>query len=148
MERNTDDQPTPEPSVGGLLSTSHKILTEQFRWKAENNIRFFDGLGMSPKEKEDFLSSEFAYVYESALIATLAPTPSSTPTVHEVEDAKRLDWLSSHEANLVSHREMLGEGYGIWWNVVKRNKSLSGHPLGSVRDAIDAAIAACRKDRG
>jgi hypothetical protein len=123
MERNTDDQPTPEPSVGGLLSTSHKILTEQFRWKAENNIRFFDGLGMSPKEKEDFLSSEFAHVHESALIATLAPTPSSAPTGPEVE-------------RLVEAAEV----------VCYTSK---GFPLaGAGFDELRSALAAFRKDRG
>ena len=61
-------------------------------------------------------------------------------------DTKRLDWLENNEAHLVSHREKLGDGYGIWWNVVKRGKSLSGHPLGRVRDAIDAAIARVKKE--
>jgi hypothetical protein len=116
-------QPTPEPSVGGLLSTSHKILTEQFRWKAENNIRFFDGLGMSPKEKEDFLSSEFAYVYESALIATLAPTPSSAPTVHEVEECAKRIFAALYPA--------------LVWDVACHMRA----------DCMKAAIAACRKDR-
>ena len=56
------------------------------------------------------------------------------------KDTERLDWLEANEAHVVSHRERLGEGWGIWWCVVKRGRSLSGHPLGSPRAAIDAAM--------
>ena len=59
---------------------------------------------------------------------------------NEITDTDRLDWLERHEANLVTHREQMSEGCLIWWNVAKRNKSLSGHPLGSCREAIDFAI--------
>lgn len=63
-----------------------------------------------------------------------------------ITDTNRLDWLERHEANLVSHREKMSEGYSIWWNVVKLNKSLSGHPLGSPRAAIDFAIERSGED--
>lgn len=57
-------------------------------------------------------------------------------------DAERLDWLENNEAVLASHREEIDEGeYAIFWQVADRlrKKSLSGHPLGSPRDALDAA---------
>jgi hypothetical protein len=57
-------------------------------------------------------------------------------------DTERLDWLAAKEANLRTHREKFGGGggYTIWWTVVKRQKSISCHPLGSPRAAIDAAM--------
>ncbi len=72
----------------------------------------------------------------------MSKTITKTPT-NAITDKDRLDWLERHEAHLVSHREKNFEGgYCIFWNVVKRRKSISGHPLGSPRTAIDAAIAA------
>jgi hypothetical protein len=64
------------------------------------------------------------------------------------KDAGRLDWLHDNEAALESHRERFGAdgGWTIWWNVVKCGKSISGHPLGDPRAAIDAAMA--RKEGG
>ncbi len=60
-----------------------------------------------------------------------------------ITDTDRLDWLERHEAKLITHREKNSDdGYWIFWNVVKRGKSISGHPLGSPRAAIDAAIEA------
>lgn len=59
----------------------------------------------------------------------------------KISDKERLDWLEKNEAHLVTDRERLNKvEYCIWWRVVNRNKSLSGHPLGSPREAIDAAI--------
>jgi hypothetical protein len=40
-----------------------KELAEQFLWKAENNIRFYEKLDMTTEEKVDFLAQEFAGVY-------------------------------------------------------------------------------------
>lgn len=68
------------------------------------------------------------------------PAVQSPSSEAEYSDTQRLNWLGENEAHLHTHRERLGDGYGIWWNVVKRNKSLSGHPLGSPRTAIDAAM--------
>lgn len=59
------------------------------------------------------------------------------------KDAERLDWLDSHEYDVVCHVETwcCEEGeYSIWWNVTDGEKSISGHPMGSARDAIDAAL--------
>ena len=33
-----------------------KTLAEQFRWKAENNIRFYEKLDMTTEQKVDFLA--------------------------------------------------------------------------------------------
>jgi len=55
-------------------------------------------------------------------------------------DADRFEWLETREAHLITHRERTSDGYTIWWNVVKRRKSISGHPLGSPQAAIDAAM--------
>ncbi|MBQ3302539.1 MAG: hypothetical protein IJI03_12270 [Rudaea sp.] len=67
-------------------------------------------------------------------------------------DAERLTWLEENEAHLVSHRESFGVDdpecqYSIWWNVVRDGDSISGHPLGSLREAIDAAVAAAKGGR-
>ena len=57
-------------------------------------------------------------------------------------DTERLDWLARNEAHLLTHREKSWYGdWWIYWTVVKRKRSISGHPLGSPREAIDAAIA-------
>lgn len=67
------------------------------------------------------------------------------------DDTKRLDFIDENEISLVSHREQVGDGeYSIWWTACKDEKSISGHPLGYVRDAIDAAHlkAAQQKEHG
>jgi len=47
-----------------LMRNEHlKDLAAQFRWKAENNIRFYEKLGMTTEQKVDFLAQEFAGVY-------------------------------------------------------------------------------------
>jgi hypothetical protein len=56
------------------------------------------------------------------------------------EAEARLEWLAENEASLMTHREMMAEGYAIYWTVVKRGKSISGHPLGSPQAAIDFAM--------
>ena len=38
-------------------------LAKAFRWKAENNIRFYEKLGMTTEQKVDFLAREFAYIH-------------------------------------------------------------------------------------
>ena len=48
-----------------MLHVQQKELTQQYRWKAENNIRFFDKLGMTTEEKVQFLAEEFARVHIS-----------------------------------------------------------------------------------
>lgn len=64
------------------------------------------------------------------------------------DDTARLNWLEGREASLVTHREAIDEGeFAIWWTVTGeirkiRSNSISGHPLGSVRSAIDAAMLA------
>lgn len=46
-----------------LHSQRLKELVEHFRWKAENNIRFYENLDMTTEQKVDFLAQEFAGVY-------------------------------------------------------------------------------------
>lgn len=41
-------------------------LAEQYEWKAENIVRFFDKLGMNTAEKVKFLSQELAQAYMNA----------------------------------------------------------------------------------
>ena len=65
-------------------------------------------------------------------------------------DVERLDWLAANEYDLSTRREDMGEDeYAILWFVVDSRKStkrhlhtVSGHPLGSPREAIDAAMKA------
>jgi len=49
-----------------------KELEHNFRWKAENNIRFYEKLGMTTEQKVDFLAKEFASVYWLGEIGRLA----------------------------------------------------------------------------
>jgi len=67
----------------GPLSLRMDELAKGYRWKAENNIRFYDGLGMSTEEKVEFLSREFAgiqmYFEANGVFPLYAPTqPHST----------------------------------------------------------------------
>ena len=54
------------------------------------------------------------------------------------KDTARLGWVESIEAHVVTHREMWGGEWAIWWRVIRGNRSISGHPQGSIRAAIDA----------
>lgn len=73
---------------------------------------------------------------------------SSPAHTSEARDAELLDWLRVNEFDLVTRREDIGEDeYAIWWFVVDYRKStrtnlhtVSGHPLGSPREAIIAAM--------
>lgn len=38
-------------------------LAKQYRWKAENNIRFYEKLDMTTEQKVDFLAKEFASIH-------------------------------------------------------------------------------------
>lgn len=63
-----------------------------------------------------------------------------------VRDKSRIDWLQAADADLVAHHETFGVDdpeceYTIWWNVVKDGKSISGHPLGCPRAAIDESMS-------
>lgn len=79
----------------------------------------------------------------------LASAPAAPGAAVGVDDTKRLDWLEANEYDLVTRREDMGEDeYAILWFVVDSRKStkqhlhtVSGHPLGSPREAIDAALA-------
>lgn len=55
-------------------------------------------------------------------------------------DKRRLDWLEKHHATLAAVKERWSEEVVLWWQVVDEKRSLSGHPLASLRDAIDAAM--------
>ena len=67
------------------------------------------------------------------------------PTKSEADEL--LDWLEANEAHPVSHRERFGGdgGWTIWWNVVERGKSISGHPVGNAREAIREAMKRHKK---
>jgi len=62
------------------------------------------------------------------------------------EDAELLDWLEEKHYALHPIKEAAGDDqYTLWWQVTDKRKSISGHPLGNIRAAIRAAIAAERK---
>jgi hypothetical protein len=69
-------------------------------------------------------------------------------------DAARLNFLEANELDLRVTREPSGLDKGmhaIWWQVCKQKRSyesVSGHPLGSPRDAIDAAMHPVRGSGG
>ena len=56
-----------EKKVGPYTKRRNE-LSKQYKWKAENIVRFFDGLGMTTKQKVKFLSEELADVYMCAEI--------------------------------------------------------------------------------
>lgn len=59
-----------------------------------------------------------------------------------VSDTARLDWLIENDASLTATEERVGcLETVLWWKVTKDRSSLSGHPLGDARAAIDAAMA-------
>jgi hypothetical protein len=47
---------------GPYAARKHE-LSKSYHWKAENNIRFFDKLGMTTEQKIKFLADEFAGVH-------------------------------------------------------------------------------------
>jgi hypothetical protein len=82
-------------------------------------------------------------LYTAAQLHAYALSALAAARGQEGEDAARLDWLEANELSLVTHREGDGEdGYTIWWSVVRVKRCAgrsSGHPLGDLRAAIDAA---------
>lgn len=49
--------------VGMMLHEHANELAQKYRWKAENIVRFFDGLGMTKEQKISFLADELAGAY-------------------------------------------------------------------------------------
>ena len=47
----------------GPYTIRRDILAKNYRWKAENIVRFFDKLGMTKQAKIKFLSEEFAQIH-------------------------------------------------------------------------------------
>lgn len=61
-------------------------------------------------------------------------------------DSEMLDWLEAQHFSLHASREPAGDDeITLWWQVVDRKKSISGHPLGNARDAIRAAMKEAKK---
>lgn len=96
----------------------------------------------------DFATDDVADSYAKWLADTLNGHITSPAHTSESRDAELLDWLRVNEFDLVTRREDIGEDeYAIWWFVVDYRKStrtnlhtVSGHPLGSPREAIIAAM--------
>lgn len=82
-----------------------------------------------------------------ALLVGLPKQPVEPLEAHP--DTQRLDWMESARLKAVpfSEQSQLDEGmHYLWWQIVDGRKSVSGHPLGSLREAIDAARASSTKD--
>lgn len=60
--------------------------------------------------------------------------------VGERTDTERLDALERREAKVHCFREHVDDGWAIWWRIVKRGRSISGHPRPSLRAAIDEML--------
>lgn len=101
------------------------------------------------RERDLALAATDAILDECEATMAIAKTTNDTLRV-ELDAAKvdteRLNWLEESESHLVSHRESFGvddpeSEYSIWWNVTdhKGKKSISGHPIGDARIAIDTA---------
>jgi hypothetical protein len=80
------------------------------------------------------------------------PRDGSTPPPSPSHpDTDRLDWLEQARLRAVpfSERSRLDEGMEyLWWQIVDGKKSVSGHPLATLREAIDAARHALTKGEG
>lgn len=61
-----------------LQSKQLEEWAKQLRWKAENNIRFYEKLGMTTDEKVDFLSKEFSNIYWLGTMNRLACISDAT----------------------------------------------------------------------
>lgn len=84
---------------------------------------------------------ETAEIVVTKTIEILADWPSEPPGDSHA-DTERLDWLETTRLRAVpfSERSNLDEGMEyLWWQIVDGKKSISGHPLGTLREAIDAA---------
>ena len=71
----------------------------------------------------------------------------STEVDKAKSDSERLEWLITYHFSLSAVKEDMGESIALWWQVTDGDKSVSGHPLGDARDAIDAAIKRHYVDR-
>jgi hypothetical protein len=60
--------------VRGPLSAAIDELQKAYIWKAENIVRWFDGLGMTKEQKVEFLAREFATVHWLQGVELLART--------------------------------------------------------------------------
>lgn len=63
------------------------------------------------------------------------------------KDKERIDWLEANETNLSFQREYSDyhpSEYTLWWQVMRGSVSVSGHPVGCLREAIDIAISRAR----
>lgn len=58
----------------------------------------------------------------------------------DITDTDRLNWLEKQHLTLAAVKERWSEEIVLWWQVVDGKRSLSGHPLASPREAIDAAM--------
>ena len=83
---------------------------------------------------------------EISLLNAPAPLLKAEQAKDAAEDAELLDWLEEKHYALHPIKEAAGDDqYTLWWQVTDKRKSISGHPLGNIRAAIRAAIAAERK---
>lgn len=55
--------PSKRAKPKGPYAARQHELAIAYQWKAENIVRFFDKLGMTQKQKIDFLAKEFASVH-------------------------------------------------------------------------------------
>jgi hypothetical protein len=63
-----------------------EALASQYRWKAENNIRFYELLGMTTEQKVEFLAKEFATIHWLVEIDAPSMKHFKTTTKDEKED--------------------------------------------------------------
>jgi hypothetical protein len=71
------------------------------------------------------------------------------PAARPISDTDRLNWLAQKHVTLRAVEEVSAEGDGsmiLMWQVQDARKSLSGHPLGDVRETIDAAMSRPNKE--
>jgi hypothetical protein len=126
--------------VNDITRTSKEYLPRVDRLTV---ARVIDGSGTQSERSA-------VWNYICGLERTLAErtTPEPSPS-HP--DTDRLDWLEQARLRAVpfSERSRLDEGMEyLWWQIVDGKKSVSGHPLATLREAIDAARHALTKGEG
>jgi hypothetical protein len=123
LERTLAERTTPEPPAVQLPAS------------------LLDDLLFEHKDSSKFENAR----QRAAEIVRSSPTPPPSPS-HP--DTDRLDWLEQARLRAVpfSERSRLDEGMEyLWWQIVDGKKSVSGHPLATLREAIDAARHALTK---
>ena len=75
-----------------------------------------------------------------------APLASTDAAPAQPSDAQMIDWIERQHYTLSAVKERDGDEVALWWQVTDGRRSISGHPLSSVREAIRSATALAKAE--